>query len=118
VLSDLANAEGPALIDTLASTLSQLDIVIATNDEGAVPKREPSLGQSFLDTQRRLEPGFAAIAERLGLSKIQAAHAAAAASAYLIQQYSSELEAPVGFDIAVYSLVEGAKTVPRPHIRP
>ena len=112
VLSELANEKGPRLVDVLAMALADAGIhtdytkVTDASREG----HEPLLG--FLETQGLLEPTFAEVRRRLGLSLAQAADAGALATAILIQQTVDVLDPSLAFDIAVYSFIEGAKTVP------
>jgi hypothetical protein len=112
VLSDKANEAGPELVNILAGVLAQmgveLDVGKLADEPG--PDSKPLLG--FLETQRKLEPAFTPIRERLGLSLREAAESAAAATAVLIQRTTQVLDAHTAFHIAAYGFVEGAKTAP------
>jgi hypothetical protein len=66
----------------------------------------------FLETQKRLEPSFDTVRKGFGLSLSASADAAALATAILIQQTVEVLDPSLAFDIAVYALVEGTKTMP------
>ncbi|MCU0806122.1 MAG: hypothetical protein MUF79_13720 [Burkholderiales bacterium] len=114
VLSQQANEEGPRLVGVLSGVLSHLGVAL---DEEALgnapgPEHRPLLG--FLETQRLLEPSFTDISVRHGLSRKEAAEAAAVAAALLIRQCASVLDPSVAFGIAVYAFVEGTKTAPDP----
>ncbi len=114
VLSDEANEHGPRLVRILGGALAhggvELDREILSRgpDEGRLAELD------FLVAQSRLEAPFAAIAARRQLAPREAAEAAAAATAFLIQQFAEELNPSIAFGIAVYGFIEGAKTVPGP----
>jgi hypothetical protein len=114
VLSDQANEEGPLLVSILGAALSQLGIAMNEEDPGDEDERESQPNLTFLDTQRKLEPSFLAIAEQNKLSHQEAAYAAAVATGFLIQQCSNVLDPDEAFDIAVYGFIEGTKTAPDP----
>jgi hypothetical protein len=98
VLSDAANENGPRLVQALIATLAHFGFNLdrATLDASvASPASAPLLG--FLDTQRKLEPTFVAIKNRLGLSYQEAADSAAVATALLICQSASVLEPHTAF---------------------
>lgn len=112
VLSEMANERGPRLVDILETVLHDAEIHTdlrkATNESRN--EHQPLL--AFLETQKRLEPAFNGVRERLGLSLSAAADAAALATAILIQQTVEVLDPDTAFDIAVYAFVEGTKTIP------
>jgi len=112
VLSEAANERGPRLVNLLGTILVDAGIHPDLNNISDASRKghEPLL--AFLETQRRLEPAFASVRERFGLSLPQAADAAALATAMLIQQTVRVLDPDLAFDIAVYSFIEGTKTVP------
>jgi hypothetical protein len=114
VLSDAANKQGPALIAIAGGILAKFGV--APDDSAAgkptPPEHKPSL--PFLDTQRRLEPLYAPIKERFGLSTQEAAQAAAVATALLIRHFARAMDPSVAFGIAVYGFIEGSKTAPDP----
>ena len=113
VLSEQANEMGPELVTLLSGVLEDSGI---TPDMGKLnvphPENEPML--TFLETQAQLEPMFEKTRERLGLSFEEAAHAAAAGTALLIQQCAEVLDPDVAVEIAIFGFVEGSKTVPAP----
>lgn len=114
ILSDKANEEGLELLSILGGVLAHLGVDLDTGQLGDEPgpDTKPLLG--FLETQRKLEPLYARIRERLGLSVKDAAEAAAAATALLIQRTLQVLNPNVAFHIAAYGFIEGAKTAPDP----
>ena len=114
VLSDKANEQGPVLIDILGEALSHIGFALDEEKLGDATSADNQPNQSFLETQRRLEPRFSAIKERHGLSLQEAAEAGVLATALLIQQCSYVLDPNVAFDIAVYGFIEGTKTAPDP----
>ena len=114
VLSEEANEQGPRLVGVLSEILARLGVDLDPARIGGAPgpDNQPQLG--FLDTQRRLEPAFAEARDRHGLSTPEAAEAAAVAAAFFVQQCAQVLDPHVGFGLAVYGFVEGAKTAPDP----
>ena len=114
VLSEQANEQGPRLMQILGGVLEQMGIVV---DQEVIsrptdPENEPLL--AFLESQQRLEPEFEVIRTRFGLSLVEAADAAAIATAMLIRQCSEVLDPSIAFGIALYGFVEGTKTFPSP----
>ena len=114
VLSVEASEESPALIRTAAGALAMIGIRLANAPpaEATDPKHKPML--DFLETQRRLEPVYAPIRARHGLSSKESAHAAAGAVALLIRHCAKALDPSVAFAIASYGFMEGSKTAPDP----
>jgi hypothetical protein len=70
--------------------------------------------REFLETQKKLEQLYTPVKARLGLSREEAAQAAAVATALLIRQCAKVLDPNIAFGIAVYGFVEGSKTAPEP----
>ena len=114
VLSDKANEQGPALIGILGGALNQLGVSLDEENLGSETRAENQPHQSFLETQRLLEPRFIAILERYGLSQQEAAEACVLAAALLIEDCSNVLDPHVAFNIAIYGFIEGTKTAPDP----
>lgn len=112
VLSEQANEKGPRLVNIAASVLADAGVKLDPNavSEDLMKGHEPLL--DFLNTQQTLETVFNGVRERHGLSFVQAADAAALATAMLIHQTSQVLDPNVAFQIAVYSFIEGSKTIP------
>jgi hypothetical protein len=114
VLSENANTTLPSLVDATARLLARIGISLEgfRGDAPVAPKDQPTLG--FLETQRVLDPAFRPIQVRFGFDDEQTAYALTAATALLIRHCAKALDPQVGFAIAIYSYVEGAKTVPLP----
>jgi len=112
VLSEQANEQGPRLVNITAMVLTDAHVQLDQNaiNDDLMKGHEPLL--DFLSTQQRLEPAFNDIRNKLGLSLTQAADAGALAAAMLIQQTSQVLDPNVAFQLAVYSFIEGSKTIP------
>jgi hypothetical protein len=112
VLSEQANERGLRLVNIAATVLSDSGIKLNPNEvsNDSMTGHEPLL--SFLDSQKLLEPDFNAVREKLGLSLVQAADAGALAAAMLIDQTAQVLDSNVAFELAVFSFIEGSKTVP------
>ncbi len=112
VFSDAANEQGPALIQILGNALQHSGVNLDRSQPAESHDDKPLL--NFLATQKLLEPTFATIRGRLGLSYQEAAESAAVASAILIQRCASVLDPHSAFNIAAYGFVEGSKTAPDP----
>lgn len=114
VLSEQANEAGPRLIRVLASALAEIGVALDEEKLGAsrLEANQPKLG--FLATQQRLEPLFSGIRARHGLSLVEAADAAAVATAFMVHQCAPVLDPKVAFGVAVYGFIEGTKTAPHP----
>lgn len=110
VLSEQANDHGPRLVGIVATSLESVGIVAGEPAEISYEGSEPRL--SLLATQRLLEPAFNEERERSGISFMQAADAAALATAILIHECREVLDPRKAFGLAVYSIIEGSKTVP------
>ena len=112
VLSEQANEQGPRLVNIAATVLTDAGVELDPNSvsDDSTKGHEPLF--DFLITQQRLEPKFDNVRNKLGLSLPQAADAGALASAMLIHQTSQVLDSNVAFEIAVYSFIEGSKTIP------
>jgi hypothetical protein len=112
VLSEHANEQGPRLVNIAATVLEDAGVALDFNKvtDGSKNGHEPLL--SFLGTQKLLEPHFNTVRVNLGLSLTQAAEAGALAVAMLIDQTAQVLDPSVAFDLAVFSFIEGSKTMP------
>jgi hypothetical protein len=114
VLSEQANERGPRLVEVLSEILARLGVQLDRARLGDEPESDNQPQQGFLETQKLLEPQFAAIRTRHGLSEQEAAEAGAVATAMLMHQCLQVLDPHVAFSIAVYGFIEGAKTAPDP----
>lgn len=112
VLSDMANEQGPRLINILGSVLANMEIVIDPDriDFSIPPADKPQL--SLLETQAKLEPALAHSMQQHLLSYAEAADAAAAATALVIAECADIVDPHAAFNVAAYGFVEGTKTVP------
>jgi hypothetical protein len=113
VLSDAANEEGPLLVNLLGGTLQQLNVTLdevrLASAQGQGDK--PQLG--VIETQALLESALSEIKDRHQLTFREAALAGAIAAALMVQKFKDVVDPHVGFYVAAYGFVEGAKTVPR-----
>jgi hypothetical protein len=114
VLSEQANEQGPRLVQLLGVALARLGVNLDQAKLRGAPGPGNQPQQSFLETQKRLEPEFGEIRIRHGLSEQDAAESAAVATAILMQQCSQVLDPHVAFGVAVYGFIEGTKTAPDP----
>lgn len=69
---------------------------------------------SVVQTQELLDGDLRQIREQYGLSLEDGACACGLATAGLIKECAPKIGLEVGFSIAAYGFIEGAKTVPRP----
>ena len=114
VLSVEANEHSPMLLRTAAGILATLGITIASSPPAAPTTEPPKPMYEFLPTQRLLEPRFAAVTTKHGLTTRQAAQGSAIATAILIHHFAKHLEPDVGFGLAAFGFIEGSKTAPDP----
>jgi hypothetical protein len=112
VLSELANERGPRLLNIIGAALSGVGIDPDLSKVTDESRSDHKPLMEFLDTQKRLEPPFNDVRQKLNLTLPQSAEAAALTTAMLIQQTGEVLDSNVAFDIAVYGLIEGTKTLP------
>ena len=113
-LSDVANEQGPKLMQILGGVLAHIGGELDASRLGVNrdPAHQPQL--DFLSTQKRLEPPFSKTMQAFHLSCVQAAESAAMATAFLIKRCVPLLDPNIAFNIALYGFVEGSKTAPAP----
>lgn len=114
VLSEQANEQGPRLIQILGGVLENLGVKLDPSRLSASQRTTRGQKEPFLETQKLLETRFTAIRQKHGLSDGEAADSVAVATAVLIKNCASLLDAHVGFGLAVYGFIEGSKTAPAP----
>lgn len=117
LVTEKTDQYGPNLVYVLGSVLSHLGVSIGTVKLGEPLNPDNRPLQSFLETQRLLEPALMAVGARHNLSLLAAAEAGAVATALLIQQSAGVLDPNIAFSIAVNGFIEGTKTAPDPVIR-
>ncbi|APV50010.1 hypothetical protein BWI17_10135 [Betaproteobacteria bacterium GR16-43] len=112
VFSDLANDQGPALMQTFAfgAVGEGLDPTTMNRDMQVPDQNRPLL--TVNQTQSKLEPALRAIAAKHRLTDVQAAHACALAAAKLVKMTVQVLPPHMGLTVAAYGFVEGSKTMP------
>jgi hypothetical protein len=114
VFSVEANVHSPMLLRTAAGILANLGITIASAPKAELINEKTKPMHEFLQTQRLMEPLFAPIQIKYGLTTRQAAQAAAIATAILIHHFVKHLEPNTGFGLAAFAFIEGSKTAPDP----
>src|SRR5262245_8560926 len=113
VLSDAANEKGPFLVHLMSGVLEQMKVVIdPARSAGAQGQGDPPL-LTVIETQALVETDLSRIKDTFQLNYEQAAHAAAITAALLVQKCSNVVDPHIGFSLAAYGFVEGAKTVPQ-----
>ncbi|MFN0122578.1 MAG: hypothetical protein ACKV2V_18940 [Blastocatellia bacterium] len=113
VLSDAANEKGPYLTDLLQMALTQMNININPNCGEDVLAGRDAPQISVLETQRLLENDFRQIMRKYQLNDEEASHAATFTTAFMVQACGGVIEPQSAFQYAIYSMVEGSKTVPQ-----
>ena len=114
VLSEQANERGPALLNTVIMMMQQYglqpdkDKLADSENRGEEPKL------SVTQTQELLDGELGNIREQHNLDLEDGACACALTAAWLIKECAPSIGLEVGFNIAAYGFIEGAKTVPRP----
>jgi hypothetical protein len=118
LLSDKANEEGPQLINIVGSMLDNFGVALDRSKLGgsnALRGEEPKL--SIIQSLALLQKDAMRIAEENRLSLKEAAQSAAMATAFVVKECAGSIGAEVGFNVAIYGIIEGSKTVP-PRVQP
>ena len=113
MLSDQANEEGPQLINILSAMLQHFGV--ALNQEllaGGSSKRGGPPELSLLESLALLQEDALRIAQDNGLGMKEMALSAAVATAFVVKECANAIGPETGFHLAVYSFIEGCKTVP------
>ena len=115
VLSDEANEHGRRLLEILGGVLVHGGVALDREKlaQGPDPDRQPRLDFLGVAGRRSKRPSPRWARARDSRHR-ESAEAAAAATAFLIQQFAEELDPSTAFGIAVQGFIEGAKTVPGP----
>ena len=112
VLSDQANVGGPKLMNLMFATLNSLGQIVGEDTVNRNGLTTQSSQLTLQQTQERLDPLIIAYCKAAPLSFEEAALALAIATGILINDCRSVLDVQQGAAIAVYGLIEGAKTAP------
>jgi hypothetical protein len=115
VLSEQANEQGPALVQTFAYGLAAegIDPQALQSASLDIPEQNQPL-LTVVQTQEKLEAEVRAIVAGQGLADPEAAHACALAAARLVKMTVQVLDPRTAFAVAAYGFVEGSKTMPVP----
>lgn len=112
VLSDLANIQGPKLMNTMFATLHQLGHQLGEEHLNR-DYASPTFSQlTFTESHDRLAPFFLHYCKAAPMDFADAAIAAAIASGILVHDCREVLSVDKGGAIAIYGFVEGTKTAP------
>lgn len=113
VLSHEANEQGPQLISVMSAMLQHFGVSLDQDKlEPSTRGSTPEL--SVVESLALLQEDAMHIARKNGLGLKEAATAAAMATAFMVKECARTIGAEVSFNIAVYSFIEGCKTVPPP----
>ena len=112
ILSPQASEKTPVLLRTCAAVLASLGTTIPADPPQPLIDAATKPRESFLETQARLLPVFAALALEHALDDYQAARAAAVAAAITAHTVRKHLDPVRGFGVAAFAFTEGSRTVP------
>lgn len=118
LLSEQANEEGTQLINILGSMLQNFGVTLDKAKLGgsnALRGEEPKL--SVVQSLALLQEDAMRIAGENRLNLKEAAQSAAMATAFIVKECVGSIGGEVGFNVAIYGLIEGSKTVP-PRLQP
>ncbi len=113
VLSNEANEKGPLLMNTLGAYLAHHGIELdpaAIGGEKMDRGSEPKL--TIVEALSLLQAGAMSIIHKYGLDLEDGAQSAALATGFIVSQCVSGIGATTAFNRAVFSFIEGTKTVP------
>lgn len=113
VLSDVANEEGPELINIMSAMLHHFGVTL--NQERLSEEASRSSGAvklSVVESLALLQNDAMHIVKANELELKEAAQAAALATAFVVKECSRNLGIEVSFNIATYGFIEGCKTMP------
>lgn len=112
VLSEEANEQGPELINIVAYMLEQFGLKPNNEKISENSHNGEKSKMTVLETQKLLEKDILDIKQKYQLSFKESAYACALTTAWLIKECAPQIGLEVGFGIAIYSFIEGTKTVP------
>jgi hypothetical protein len=113
LLSEEANVQGPQLIGILGSALQSRGVTLDKTKLGGTDSlRGQTPKFTLMESLDLLQDDALRIARDCGLSLAEAAQAAAVATAFVVSECARDIGGEVGFNVAVYSFIEGCKTVP------
>ena len=113
LLSNEANEKGPMLFRTLAGFLAHVGVPLDNallGGEAASRGAAPQL--SVLEALALLQEDAIQIAKNNNLRLEEAAQAAALATGFIVKECVTNIGAETGFNCAMFSFIEGCKTVP------
>lgn len=114
VLSRQAAEQEGELVRTALTVLARLGMQVTPPEPETAAQKQNQPLLPFLRTQPHAERLLLPLREQHGLTDLQAAHVAAAATALLVRQFAKVLDPGIGFSVAAYGFIEGAKTAPAP----
>jgi hypothetical protein len=112
ILSEQANEKGPGLINIVFAMLERMGVAVDRSKLNSGRVHPPTM--TVLEMQALLDDELLAIERQHGLPHEACAQACAVATAWLIKQCAPQIGAEAGVDLALYGMIEGSKTVPRP----
>lgn len=110
MLSTEANEQGPELINIIGGVLGNLGITLDAKqlESAKIETAELDFLKSLKITQKEAET----IRIKYDLNFKEMAITCAMSTGFIIEQCKNDISVASGFNIAVYGLIEGAKTVP------
>jgi len=117
ILSNEANEEGPQLISIMLTMLQHFGVSLNQEMIGSESSKSGGTPQlSLLESLALLQEDAMRIAQNNGLGMKEMAWAGAMATAFVVKECANNIGSETGFNIAVYSFIEGCKTMP-PFVR-
>ena len=113
ILSEQANEEGPALLNIVIIMMQQYKLQPDQQKLADSENRGEQPRLNILEVQELLEDDLNAVLSQYNLELIDGAAACALTTAWLIKECAPAIGLEVGFHIAAFGFIEGAKTVPR-----
>jgi hypothetical protein len=113
LLSNEANQKGPVLFGTLMKYLANAGVPLRKELLGGQEAMRGGAPQlTILEALELLQKDAIRIAKHNRLSLEEAAQAAALATAFIVKECTKIIGAETAFNVAMFSFVEGSKTVP------
>ena len=113
VLSEDANEKGPELVNIVVMMMRQYGLQPDKDKLANFKQRGRPPTLTVLETQELLEADLTAVCQKHGLNSEDGARSCALATAFLIRECAPQIGLEVGFHVATFGFIEGAKTVPR-----
>lgn len=112
VLSNEANEKGPELLKIVTAMMQKYRLQPDKEKLANVNERGEPPRMNVLEMRELLEADLTRVRQHYQLSLEDGAYACALTTAWLIRECAPQIGLEVGFKIAAYGFIEGAKTAP------